>query len=132
MYAQLLPKSKSNGESWKPCVWLGRSTLGDLNLVADAQGVLRLSPKGLGVEALKTMKGVPWDFTLDALPLRRRRIPVAVRLPAIAEGPGPAEAASDPPSTPAGAGAGASNIGSGAADMSLPGESLVEFGFHVE
>ncbi|CAE7675889.1 unnamed protein product, partial [Symbiodinium necroappetens] len=38
------------------------------------------------------------------------------------KGPGPDEAASDPPSTPAGAGAGASNIGSDA-DMSLPGES---------
>ena len=111
VYAQLLPESKSKGDSWKACVWLGRSTVGDLNLVADAQGVhqarsVRLSPKRFDVEALKTMKGVP----------------VAVRLPTIAEGPGPDEAASDPPSTPAGAGAGASNIGSDA-DMSLPGES---------
>ena len=79
MYAQFLPKSKSKGESWKPCVWLGRSTLGDLNLVGDAQGIhqarsVRLSPKRFDVEALKTMKGVPWDHTLEALPLRRCRI----------------------------------------------------------
>ena len=79
VYAQFLPRSKSKGESWKPCVWLGRSTLGDLNLVGDAQGIhqarsVRLSPKRFDVEALKTMKGVPWDHTLEALPLRRCRI----------------------------------------------------------
>ena len=98
-------------------------------MVADARGVhqarsVRLSPKRFDVEALKTMKGVPRDYTLEALPLRRRRIPVAVRLPTLAEGPGPDEAASDPPSTPPGAGAGAvSNNGTESEDMGLQGES---------
>eukprot|EP00439_Symbiodinium_sp_Y106_P004432 s12297_g1.t1 len=71
------------------------------------------------------MKGVPWDHTLEALPLRRCRIPVEVRLPTIAEGPagtgpGPDEAASDPPSTPPGAGADIADLD---ADMRRPDQS---------
>ncbi|CAE7542324.1 unnamed protein product [Symbiodinium sp. CCMP2592] len=139
VYAQFLPKSKSKGETWKPCIWLGRSTLGDLNIVGDSQGIhqarsVRLSPKRYDVEALKIMKGVPWDHTLEVLPMRRRKTPLAVRLPVIAEGPelppGPPappgdEAASDPPSPDGAGGAGISSVGSApsVSSMSLPGES---------
>ena len=61
VYAQYLPKSKVSGG--KPCVRLGRTSLGDLNFVGDAEGIhrarsVRLAPGKFSTEALKTMKGL--------------------------------------------------------------------------
>ena len=108
VYAQYLPKSKVKGECWKPCVWLGRTSLGDLNIVGDAEGThharsVRLAPGKFSAEALKTMKGVPWDPLLDVLPSRKRKAVTGSRLPVLLENapapPSPRdEAASDPPS----------------------------------
>ena len=141
VYAQYLPKSKVKGECWKPCVWLGRTSLGDLNIVGDAEGThharsVRLAPGKFSAETLKTMKGVPWDPLLDVLPSRKRKAVTGSRLPVLLEDsvvpPSPQdEAASDPPSPEA--------IGPGPPDgppveggigsdesmsVSLPGESV--------
>ena len=108
MYAQYLPKSKVRGECWKPCVWLGRTSLGDLNIVGDAEGIhharsVRLAPGKFSTEALKTMKGVSWDPLLDVLPSRKRKALTGSRLPVLPDDveapPAPTdEAAADPPS----------------------------------
>ena len=63
VYAQYLPKSKVRGGCWQPCVWLGRTSLGDLNIVGDAEGIqharsVRLAPGKFSTEALRTMKGL--------------------------------------------------------------------------
>ena len=102
VYAQYLPKSKVRGECWKPCVWLGRTTLGDLDIVGDREGIhharsVRLAPGKFSTEALKTMKGVPWDPLLDVLPSRKRKALTGSRLPVLPENveapPSPADEA---------------------------------------
>ena len=140
MYAQYLPKSKVRGECWKPCVWLGRTTLGDLNIVGDREGIhharsVRLAPCEFSTEALKTMKGVPWDPLLAVLPSRKKKALTGSRLPVLPENveapPSPAdEAASDPPSpeaigpTPYEEPPVEGGVGSDAMSVSLRGESI--------
>ena len=147
VYAQYLPKSKLCGECWKPCIWLGRTTLGDLNIVGDGEGIdharsVRLAPGKFSTEALKTMKGVPRDPLLDVLPSRKRKALTGSRLPVLPENveapPSPAdEAASDPPSpaaigpTPNEGPSVEGGVGSDTMSVSLPGESM-DGRFHSE
>ena len=150
VYAQYLPKSKVRGECWKPCVWLGRTTLGDLNIVGEREGIhharsVRLAPGNFLTEALKTMKGVPWDPLLDVLPSRKRKALTGSRPPVLPENveapPSPAdEAASDPPS-PEAVGPTLNEgppveggVGSDSSDtmsVSLPGDSM-DGSYHSE
>ena len=151
VYAQVLPRNKSKGEPWKPFVWLGRTDLGQLHILANASGIhfartVRRSPKNYDVELLKTMKGVPWDFSLESIPLKRRkkessRVPVLVAVdpppPAAGEGshaeggnteggvapeaPSSSSSSSSPPSSAASPPA--SSAREGDMSISLPGES---------
>ena len=125
VYAQVLPKNKIKGEAWKPFVWLGRTPLGQLHVLGDASGIhfartIRRAPKEYDLELLKSMKGVPWDYTLEVIPTKRRKRS-QVRLPVVLEGvltdtgPGPDEAASDPTS---------SEKGMSGIDPSVPGDSM--------
>ena len=112
--AQYLPISSAKGVSWKRCIFLGKSTLGNLNIVADANGVhhartMRKGALGFESEAIASAKGVPWNVSLDVLPTKRTRAP-RVRAPALVEpevpGPGPDEAGSDPSSSSLSGGSG--------------------------
>ncbi|CAE7034963.1 GIP [Symbiodinium sp. CCMP2592] len=133
VYAQYLPKNKNKGETWCQGVWLGRSRIGNLHVIGDSSGVhfartIRRPPKLYDVELLKTMKGTPYDFLLDVVPVRKKKIEKQ-RLPILVEAVAPApsapeavasanpgdEAASDPASSEAG--------GVGSLSVSLPGQS---------
>ena len=106
--AQVLPKTKSKAEPWKRCVFLGRSVLGNLCLVADAQGIhyarsVRRGSLNFDTELIVSMKGVPWNSVLDVIVPKKLKLP-RFRMPELFDAkvdPGPDEAASDPPS-PAG------------------------------
>ena len=80
VFAQVLPITKAKAESWRKCVWLGKSSLGNLNLVADAQGVhyarsFRRGALTFDSEAIASMKGVPWNSQLDTVPVKRKKAP---------------------------------------------------------
>ena len=133
VYAQYLPKNKNKGETWCQGVWLGRSRIGNLHVIGDSKGIhfartIRRPPKAYDVELLKTMRGTPYDFLLDIVPVRKKKVDKE-RLPILVEAAAPAllpaeeaantgvgdEAASDPPSSDAG--------GVGSLSVSLPGQS---------
>ncbi|CAE7220909.1 unnamed protein product [Symbiodinium sp. CCMP2592] len=133
VYAQFLPKNKNKGEVWRQGVWLGRARIGNLHVIGGSAGIhfartIRRPPKAYDLELLKTMRGTPYDFLLDVVPVRKKkvdkdRLPILVEaapgpLPSEAEagnaGPGN-EAASEPTSSEAG--------GVGSMSMSLPGQS---------
>ena len=115
VYAQVLPRNKNKGEPWKQFVWLGRSDLGQLHVLGGPTGIqfsrtVRRAPKEYDLQLLKSMKGVPWDFSLEAVASKKgkvsyQRTPVLLDgplpLPPV-EGPGPDEAASDPASVEGG------------------------------
>ena len=132
VYAQSLPKPKQKGEPWRPCVWLGRTTFGHLNIIADATGVhvarsVRRACRGYGTELIKAMRGVSWNHTLDVLGTKkekREKFRIAVVLEAPQEVPtvnhAGDEAASDPPSSgPAGDGGDVQMSSAGSASGSL-------------
>ena len=115
--AQVLPKTKSKAEPWKRCVFLGRSVLGNLRLVADAQGIhyarsVRRGSLNFDTELIVSMKGVPWNSVLDVIVPKKWNsvldviVPKKLKLPRFRKpelsdakvDPGPDEAASDPPS----------------------------------
>ena len=113
VYAQVLPKVKNKGEPWKAYVWLGRSELGQLHILGSSEGIqfartARRSPKGYDVELLKTMRGVPWDFSLEVMATKQKKVDHN-RMPVILEAVAAPkenqdEAASDPPSSVAAGG----------------------------
>ncbi|CAE7521131.1 unnamed protein product [Symbiodinium natans] len=127
VFAQYLPSSGAKGSGWKRCIFLGKSTLGNLNIVADSFGVhysrtIRKGSLGFESELILSAKGVPWNASLDVLPARRERAP-RFRAPALIEpeapeGPGPDEAASDPPSS--------ESVSGGVGAMSTDGTSSAE------
>ena len=118
VYAQVLPKVKNEGEPWKAYVWLGRSELGQLHILGSSEGIqfartARRSPKGYDVELLKTMRDVPWDFSLEVLATKQKKVDHN-RMPVILEAVAAPkenhdEAASDPPSSVAASGDAAGN-----------------------
>ena len=121
VYAQVLPKVKNKGEPWKSYVWLGRSELGQLHILGSPSGIqfartARRAPKGYDAEMLKTMRGVPWDFSLEVLATKQKKTDYS-RVPVVLEARAPAgnndEAASDPPSSAAPEQGDASPVASG-------------------
>ena len=132
VYAQVLPKVKNKGEPWKSYVWLGRSELGQLHILGSPSGIqfartARRAPKGYDAEMLKTMRGVPWDFSLEVLATKQKKTDYS-RVPVVLEARAPAgnndEAASDPPSSAAPEQGDASPVASGdQMSVSLPGAS---------
>ncbi|CAE7797529.1 RE1 [Symbiodinium sp. CCMP2592] len=132
VYAQYLPKNKNKGEVWRQGVWFGRARIGNLYGIGDSAGIhfartIRRPTKAYDVELLKTMRGTPYDFLLDVVPVRKKkmdkdRLPILVEAaPSLlfAEEGGNAgsgdEATSDPASSEAG--------GVGSMSVSLPGQS---------
>ena len=116
VFAQILPKTNAKAEPWRRCVWLGKSSMGNLNLVADQHGVhyarsVRRGSTTYVTENLVSMKGVPWNSVLDVVPTKPKRAP-RIRVPDVLLPQAPQdEAASDPPSSVAGEPAG--GIGGG-------------------
>ena len=112
VFCQFVPKKKVKGVAWEKAVYLGKSSLGDLSIVANASGVhyartIRRAAQVYQAGMIVAMKGVPWNATLDVVAARTKgrgalgRVPV-VAAPALGEAEPPGdEAASDPPtSTP--------------------------------
>ncbi|CAE7287397.1 unnamed protein product [Symbiodinium sp. CCMP2592] len=105
-----VPKKKVKGVVWEKAVYLGKSSIGDLNIVANASGVhyartIRRAAQVYQAEMIVAMKGVPWNPTLDVVAARTKkgglgRVPLLAP-PAVGEVPSPMEvASSDPPTTP--------------------------------
>ena len=137
VYAQVMPKPKQKGEPWRPCVWLGRSTLGNLNIVGDSAGIhvarsVRRAPREYDTTLIKAMRGVPWDHTLGVLGVKKEkrqrfRLPVVLETTEapVDQGPGD-EAASDPPSNISLPGAGGSEMSvSGSLGISTSSDELM-------
>ncbi|CAE7315403.1 unnamed protein product, partial [Symbiodinium microadriaticum] len=112
VFCQFVPKKKVKGVAWEKAVYLRKSSLGDLSIVANASGVhyartIRRAAQVYQADMIVAMKGVPWNATLDVVAARTKgrgalgRVPV-VAAPALGEAEPPGdEAASDPPtSTP--------------------------------
>ena len=115
-----MPKPKQKGE----LAWLGRTTLGNLNIVGDSTGIhvarsVRRAPRSTTSRSSRPLKGTPWNHTLGVLGTKKEKRE-RFRLPAILEAteapvnqkPGD-EAASDPPSSVV--------QGDGGAEMSVSG-----------
>ena len=110
IFAQRVPKPKAKGIFWEKALFLGKSSLGNLNIIGNEKGVMyartmRRAAQGYQPDVLKVMKGVPWDplAGVENLRLKRPRRLRIPELPPIAERglqeiPGD-EAASDPPSS---------------------------------
>ena len=109
VYAQIVPFKKSKGESWEKYIFLGKSAMGNLNMVANSQGVhqARTMRKGaltFEAELIVRMKGVPWDTQLDVVVSKKRgfqrlRVPDLIAPQALVDGDHQDEAASDPESS---------------------------------
>ncbi|CAE7784015.1 unnamed protein product [Symbiodinium sp. CCMP2592] len=136
VFSQYLPHAAAKGSGWKRSIFLGKSTLSNLNIVADSSGVhyartMRKGALGFESELIASAKGVPWNATLDVLPTKRSRAP-RIRAPALIEavdpvvhapGPGPDEAASDPTSS---ASQGSASSAGGVGSMSTSSSSSAE------
>ncbi|CAE7369187.1 unnamed protein product [Symbiodinium sp. CCMP2592] len=141
VFSQYLPHAAAKGSGWKRSIFLGKSTLGNLNIVADSSGVhyartMRKGALGFESELIASAKGVPWNATLDVLPTKRSRAP-RIRAPALIEpvdpvvhapGPGPDEAASDPtsPSASQGSASSAGGVGSMSTSSSSSAEMMTD------
>ncbi|CAE7237776.1 unnamed protein product [Symbiodinium sp. CCMP2592] len=110
VFCQFVPKKKVKGVVWEKAVYLGKSSIGDLNIVANASGVhyaqtIRRAAQVYQAEMIVAMKGVPWNPTLDVVAARTKkgglgRVPLLAP-PAVGEVPSPMDVAgSDPPTTP--------------------------------
>ena len=110
IFAQRIPKPKAKGTFWEKALFLGKSSLGNLNIIGNEKGVMyartmRRAAQGYQADVVKTMKGVPWNPLAGVENLRLKR-PQRLRMPelpsifesALPEGPGD-EAASDPPTS---------------------------------
>ena len=124
VFAQLLPGTPAKGNGWTKGIFLGKSTLGNLDIIGTNTGVhyartMRRGPLSFETELIASTRGVPWNATLDVIPVKRKK-PPKFRAPILIEpeeptkdekekkDPGPDEAGSDPLSS---------------SSMSLPGES---------
>ena len=126
VFAQLLPVTPAKGNGWTKGIFLGKSTLVNLNIVGTNTGVhyartMRRGPLSFETELIASTRGVPWNATLDVIPVKRKRAP-KFRAPILVEpeestkgeekkkDPGPDEAGSDPSNS-----------------VSLPGESVAGY-----
>ena len=96
IFAQPIPKPKAKGVAWEKAVFLGKSTVGNLNIISNAKGVqysrtMRRAAEEYQADLVMAMRGVPWDPREDVVGVKLKP-PLRVRFPVAAEsGPPPPE-----------------------------------------
>ncbi|CAE7599013.1 unnamed protein product, partial [Symbiodinium necroappetens] len=96
IFAHPIPKPKAKGVAWEKAVFLGKSTVGNLNIISNAKGVqysrtMRRAAEEYQADLVMAMRGVPWDPREDVVGVKLKP-PLRVRFPVAAEsGPPPPE-----------------------------------------
>ena len=78
VFAQLLPVTPAKGNGWTKEIFLGKSTLGNLNIIGTNTGVhyartMRRGPLSFETELIASTRGVPGNATLDVIPVKRKK-----------------------------------------------------------
>ena len=122
IFAQPIPKPKAKGVAWEKAVFLGKSTVGNLNIISNAKGVqysrtMRRAAEEYQADLVMAMRGVPWDPREDVVGVKLKP-PLRVRFPVAAESSPPPPEPEPPVGTAAQDEAGS--------DPESPGSSILQ------